>query len=228
MLLCIAEGGQPYEAMREWFFRREAAKTKRPGVFDLNRVAQLWNLGPGPHLTKEPCGWLHLSGSRHVHWGPDIQRAIEVWEKSNYRGFCPYDLLAYLEPDQYLPFLASHPKPDNPADSRWLHVALDLARPLEGQFDEIQARCEEIRKYTLLLVGQKRSRPGRHEIRRDILVFTLHYSAGLTVPEVARKVFPKESQDSARRKVKDIIRRVRRAIDTHLLRAQRHTPPLTK
>lgn len=226
--LRVPEGGEPYEAMREWFFRREAAKSKRPKMLDLNRTALLWNYGGGPLMSKEKCGTLHLSGTRTVSWGPYIQEAIKVWEDSGCQGVYPPNLLAYVEPDQHLPFLPWHAHPDNARDNRWLSVAVDLGRPIEDQFEQIQKRCKEIREYALLLVGIKPQRPGRHEVRRDILAFTLHYSAGLTIPQVAKELFPHESPLSRERKTKDIIRRVRRAYNSQLLRSQRHTPRPTK
>jgi len=226
--LRIPEGGKPYEAVREWFLMREAAKAKRPRAFDLGKTAELWNLGPGPHISKEACGRLHFSGSRFTTWGPHIQRAIEVWESSGFRGPRPYDLLAYFEPGQSVPILPWHPKPEIPVEDRLLYVAVDLSTPLEAQIEQIQQTCNELRDYALLLAGEKRKRPGRHEIRRDILIFTMHSSAGMTNAQIAKEVFPHEAEASSIRKVKDSLRRLNRAADEYLERTQRNTPPQTK
>lgn len=226
--LQIPEGGQPYEAMREWFLLREVAKSKRDGEFDLNRTAAVWNFGPGPDITKETCGWLHFSATWSTSWGPEIQRAMEVWEASGCRGPRPYDILAYLDPEQRVPILPWHPKADIPTENRLLCLVVDMARPLEDQFQELQRACQQIREYSLLLAGQTRKRPGRHEIRRDILVFTLHHAAGLTVAQVALEVFPNESPASSTRKVKDSLRRLRRIVDARLLRMQSDSTTQTK
>ena len=64
--LHIPPGGDPYEAMREWFFRREATR-RRTSKFDVRRLLPVWNYGsPMPRAEIDKEGFLRLG----VLWSP--------------------------------------------------------------------------------------------------------------------------------------------------------------
>jgi hypothetical protein len=207
--LKIPQGGKPYEAMREWFIRRGARRSRRQREFNLASLAPLWNLGGFPQLEEEACGSLHLSGSYITQWPTD---AIAVWADSGCQGIHPAHIWAILEPEHRFPFFHSPGKSPVPPKNRWLYLPVDLARPLEKQFDEGRRTVEQIRDYAFLLSRMPIPRPGRRDSLRKVLIFTLHYSAGRSIPEIAKELFSEESKDSRFSKVKGILREVRSAI----------------
>lgn len=207
----IAPLGSPLAAMREWLLRHKAKTLSSPEGIDVRKVVAPWNLGTDPHLKEAGCGSLHLEWGLLVTWDRDIYRAIKVWEKAHCGGPYPPDVLACLDPDQRLPFLGG-PDPI-PAEKRRVYVPIDLARPLQEQFEEALRQCDEIRNYTFLLARQPVPRPGRSEDRRNVLVYTLHKSGRMKIREIAKDLFPNEDQDRAQQKVKEILGQVNRAVE---------------
>jgi len=207
--LKIPKGGDPYEAVREWFMRREAKRPKRSGRFDLRPLARLWNHGAGPQVQKLSCGSLHMSGTRFGQWVGD---ALTIWAESGQRSPYPPHVLACLDPE-HRAFFVKSPGPSRIPDAdRWLDVAFDLAKPLEDQFQRALTHCRLLQDYAFLVAGLPKPRPGRRETLRDVMIYTLRHSLRLTIPQLAESQFPGENSASAQDKVKKILRRVDKAV----------------
>jgi len=137
------------------------------------------------------------------------QSGIMFLKNHREKGIAPFDLLKLLDPDSFptdtAPGLI-------PKEKRHLYISFDLARPLKEQFDRAWRLCKELQEDAFLLAGQRKRRPARREVNRDVLVYTLQNSARLKIREIVQEVFPKEEPNRAYRKVQDILRRVRKAI----------------
>ena len=213
--LTIKRAVNPGEAIREWSIRQKAQEkrvTVETSDIDINEAAKEWNKGPEPHLVKAPCQHLHLGGTRGAFWGPEIQRAIDIWNAHNCVGAYPPEVLAYLDPNQRAPFITDSAPPPLPSEKRLLFAAIDIALPLEEQFQALQKKCTEIRQAAFQLANQPIPRPGRREDSRDVLIYTLRRSARWSVPNIAKSEFPKQDLESAETRVKDIVRKVERAL----------------
>ena len=209
--LKLHPGVSPSDAIQEWFILEELAKVSGPMPFNLKRVLPFWNFGLDSKIEQQPCGQLHLAGHRTVSWS-FMTDAHAVWVESGCRGIRPPDLLAFLDPDNRLPFMSAPGSNHVAPEERWLYVAIDMARPLEDQFKATKATCRKLQNTALALAGQKKARPRARDTRRNVWIYTLHYSGGLRVPRIAELVFEKEDQDSAQLKVKACIRDVNAAI----------------
>lgn len=207
--LLIPEGGSPYEAMREWFVHNAATRDKR---LDVRTLLPLWNYGPGPAMKEMACGEVHIEGTRKAGWGQEVLRAHEIFFVSGYRGFNPYEVAAAIEPERRLPFFGSLGQDPIPPRARWVNAPIDLAQPIEPQLEELRTTLMQIRDYVYRLAKAPVPRPSRHETSRDVLIFTLKYSAGFTVPEIAKTIFGEEDQNAAQEKVKTILKRIRRVL----------------
>ena len=152
-------------------------------------------------------GFLRLE----VLWSPPwdhMVRAQEVWNESGGGSPRPVNILAMLDPDRQVGFLGVHPK-RTPPRQRYLSVSIDLLRPIEEQFREANKLCQLARKYTRMLSGHPQERPGRRELNRDVLIYTLRKSASRKIREIAEEVFPREDPEQAQNKVKQALRKVR-------------------
>ena len=212
--LKVSAGGDPYEAMREWFVRREAGKRKRPKMLDVRALLPIWNYGSSsrwPRAETDKDGYLRFEPEWSPPWD-HMNRAQQVWHENGGQGRHPVDVLAALDPDSYVPFLSA-PRPHRiPPKNRWVSVSIDLARPLADQFKEAKRICRLAKEYARLLAGQPAERPGRRELRRNVLIYTLKESARLTNRQIADEMFPEEKPDSAQQKVKQIVREIHRAL----------------
>ena len=204
--------GNPYLARQEWLVRDEALTTDDVRPFDVHRVINAWNAGSDPKLTVDVNGGVQLAGQRGVIW-KHMADAIEIWSSSGQRGIYPPDLAAVLDPDHRVPVLTPPLADHAPPENRWISISLDLMGPLDEQLKQIRERVKRLRSYAFMVAGRPPARPGAKEVGRDVLIYTLHYSAGLTVPEIAKAVFPKERQDPAKSKIKKRITAIRAALD---------------
>jgi hypothetical protein len=207
--LLIPKDGDANEALREWYVRR-AAKDLVP--FDVANLVEIWNYGSAPKMERKACGEVHIAGSRSGGWGPEVLLAHEIFSRSGWRGWNPYHVAAVLEPDRRLPFFDSSRAQVVPWTARWIALPLDLGRPLEPQFEELRSTCVKIRDYAHEIAGTAPPRPDRYETGRDVLAFTMKYSAGMTNREIARALFSKEREETAQEKVKDILKRIRKLL----------------
>ena len=204
--------GNPYLARQEWLVRDEASVHDEEQPFDVHRIVDAWNAGMDPKLTVDEKGGVHLGGQRGVAW-KHMADALEVWSRSGRRGVYPPDLAAVLDPDHRVPLLTPPLSGHTPPENRWISISLDLMGPLDEQLKQIRERVKRLRSYAFVVAGRTPGRPGAREVGRDVLIFTLHYSAALTVPEIAKVVFPKENQDSAESKIRKRITAIRAALE---------------
>ncbi|MCP3994477.1 MAG: hypothetical protein GY722_05345 [bacterium] len=105
------------------------------------------------------------------------------------------------------------PPPDAvPPENRWIHAGIDLASPLDEQIKEIKRTCGKLRAMSYTVAGLPQPRNARSEPARDTMIFTMHYAAGLTVPEIAEQFFGEENRSSAIKKTKKILERTSEAV----------------
>lgn len=208
--LLIPERGSPSAAMLEWFI--QDAISSGTMDFDVRSLPPLWEHGPGPSMKLEACGYVHVGGTRHAGWGPEVLMAHQVYAATNYQGLNPYEVAAAIEPDRRLPFFGSLGRDPIPPEARWVYPAIDLGQSVEPQLEGLRETLTRMRDYVHRLAGKPIPRPSRHETSRDVLIFTLKYSAGLTDQAIVKIVFPEENQVAAEAKVRTILKRIRRIL----------------
>ncbi len=204
------QNASPQDALREWFMVRKATRRDSPNIFDVRQLLPFWNYGTDRPLKHRDCGSIHLQGRRRVSGYP--VNAHQLWEGCDCRGPNPADVHAALDPENRLPFMTAAPPEAVPAENRWIHAGIDLASPIDEQIKEIKDACRKLQTMSYAVAGLSRPRAARSESSRDTIIFTMHYSAGLTVPEIAEQFFSDEDRDAAIKKTKKILERTRKAV----------------
>jgi hypothetical protein len=197
-------------AIREWLVHDVLSRGSTTDRVNVAPFSHVLGFGPLSTVGTDCEKVLHLQPVRFESWDA-VRESFEAYHGSGRQGIDPLALFAALAPGVHLPLVESA-LPKDTRRERWLYVAFDLGLPLGAQFDEAHRQCSDLQQWMHALAGVALPRPAKKELSRNILIFTLRWSRKMTVLEIAKRIFPKESQTSAQAKVKKVLRNMKSAI----------------
>ena len=99
-------------------------------------------------------------------------------------------------------------------NDRTIYVGVDLRLAVEAQLKEAQQRLLELRRYLYRFTQKVLPRDRSENLWRDIYIVLLLEIEGNSVAEIGEEVFPKHKRKSREYNVRQIIRKMKKALDT--------------
>ena len=181
---------------------------------NLQRAVEARNLISDWHVGRLTGAWgLALPLGKGMFLDDDWLRRIDVLRARDPKAKA-------LSPSMLASALHADPKSHEDALARTLFIPVDLEQAVGPQLRERGAQAVEIQKYLYRFTKKAPSRDRDDNLWRDLYIYYLRETTSKTIAQIAEEVFAGHEQNSAIAKVKQILRRVRRAIAKAGLRRQ--------